>query len=223
MRVLVCDDHVVFAESLAYLLTSMGHEVVGVTHRPNQAIPVLRRGDVDICLLDVTFGADTVLPSLADLRNAAPRTRVVLLTGRVDPSVINAARLAGVRGIADKRMPAAEIMTIIRRVHAGEVVLPDAGRLSHPVRVTRSNPANDTQRLAGFLTARERQVVSALVRGEDTARLAKRLGISVATARSHIQSVLTKMGAHSRLEAATSAVRHGMVNPATGDWLIHTG
>jgi two-component system nitrate/nitrite response regulator NarL len=58
-----------------------------------------------------------------------------------------------------------------------------------------------------------------LVRGEDTAKLARRLGISRTTVRCHVQSVLTKMGAHSRLEVATTAVRTGVVSPRTGEWL----
>jgi two-component system nitrate/nitrite response regulator NarL len=83
--------------------------------------------------------------------------------------------------------------------------------------------ANDAQRLGRYLTAREREVLSALVRGDDTAKLARNLGIAAATARCHIQSVLTKMGAHSRLEVATTAVRCGMVSPESGEWLIRVG
>jgi two-component system, NarL family, nitrate/nitrite response regulator NarL len=62
-------------------------------------------------------------------------------------------------------------------------------------------------------------VLGALVRGDDTSKLARSLGIASATARCHVQNVLTKLGAHSRIEAATNAVRHGMVSPNTGRWL----
>jgi two-component system nitrate/nitrite response regulator NarL len=58
------------------------------------------------------------------------------------------------------------------------------------------------------------------VRGQDTARLARSLGVAETTARCHVQAVLMKLGAHSRLEAATTAVRYGMVNPADGRWLL---
>ncbi|OLE21847.1 MAG: hypothetical protein AUG44_26375 [Actinobacteria bacterium 13_1_20CM_3_71_11] len=75
MRVLVCDDHVVFAESLAHLLGALGPEVVAITFHPNQAIPVLRREQVDVCLLDVLYGAENVLDRLPDIRAAAPATR----------------------------------------------------------------------------------------------------------------------------------------------------
>jgi two-component system nitrate/nitrite response regulator NarL len=219
MRLLVCDDHVVFAESLAHLLGMQGAEVVGVTHHPLEAVRVLRSTAVDVCLIDVMFGSESVLERLADLRNAAPRTSIAILSGRVDRPLLEACRTAGVRGVAEKRQPVSEILDMLHRVHAGQCVLPADARPAGPGRA----PSPDVQRLARFLTAREREVLSALVRGVDTARLARALGIAETTARSHIQAVLTKLGAHSRLEAATTAVRNGMIDPVSGEWLIPTG
>ncbi len=222
MRVLVCDDHVVFAESLAHLLGAHGPEVevVAITFHPNQAIAVLRREAVDVGVFDVAFGTETVLDRLAEIRATAPATRLVLLGARLDTQTIAAGRAAGVRGVADKRLPAAEIIHILERVNDGELVLPRdqvAARTSRPANGSR---ADHTHRLAAFLTPRERQVLGALVRGRDTIRLARELGIAETTARCHIQSVLIKLGAHSRLEAATTAVRFGMIDPQTGGWLL---
>ena len=224
-RILVCDDHVVFAESLAHLLGALGPEVVAVTFHPNQAIAVLRREPVDVGVFDVAFGTETVLDRLAEIRAAAPNTRLVLLGARLDAQTIAAGQAAGVRGVADKRLPAAQIVQILERVNGGELVLPDSPPPdslppARPSRPARGSPADYTQRLAAFLTPRERQVLGALVRGRDTVRLAKELGIAETTARCHIQSVLIKLGAHSRLEAATTAVRFGMIEPQTGRWLL---
>jgi two-component system nitrate/nitrite response regulator NarL len=74
-----------------------------------------------------------------------------------------------------------------------------------------------------FLNARERGVVSELVRGSDTATLARRLHISRSAARDHVQTVLTKMDAHSRIELVSIAVREGLVDPTTGLWLVGAG
>jgi two-component system nitrate/nitrite response regulator NarL len=216
VRIVLCDHHVVFAESLAYLLAGRGHEVVAVTHDLDALIEVLCRDQVDVCMLDVIFGAENALKRIADVRRAAPTTATVVLSGSVDPVLVARAQAAGVRGIADKRRPVAEIINMLSRVRAGESVLLTAPRPGNAGR----NPANDAQRLARFLTRREREVLSVLVRGGDTTEVACSLGIAAATARCHIQSVLTKMGAHSRLEVATTAVRFGMVSPDTGDWLI---
>jgi two-component system nitrate/nitrite response regulator NarL len=218
MRVLICDYHVVFAESLAHLFESRGMRVVAVTHQPDDTIAAVRGIDVDVCLLDVQFGPRTAIGMLPELCAASPGTRVVLLAAEVDHVLVAAGRAAGVHGIADKHQTVSEIIDIIDRVHRGESVIPAILPLAVPAP---HRPANDAQRLASFLTPRERQVLSALVRGDDTNKLARSLGIAAATARCHIQNVLTKLGAHSRLEAATSAVRNGMVSPETGAWLAH--
>lgn len=219
MRVLICDDHVVFAESLAHLLRGLGTEVVATTYHPDQALAVLRREPVDVCLLDVMFETFSVLDRLPDIHRAAPRCHVMLLSGRVDGEVLAAVQAAGVHGVADKRLPVAEILRILDRVHAGERVV-HAATASSALRSAHGNPAGLAHQMAAFLTPRERQVLGALVRGQNTTRLARELGIAGTTARCHIQSVLTKLGAHSRLEAATTAVRFGMVNPETGCWLL---
>ena len=142
-----------------------------------------------------------------------PLREVLLVAGRLRVE-------DGVHGVADKRLPAAEIVRILDRVNAGELVLPDGRPSAAAGRPARGSPADYTQRLGAFLTPRERQVLGALVRGRDTVRLAKELGIAETTARCHIQSVLIKLGAHSRLEAATTAVRFGMIEPQTGRWLL---
>ncbi|HEV7962695.1 MAG TPA: response regulator transcription factor [Actinoplanes sp.] len=223
MRIVICAEHILFAESLAHLLTVRGKRVVAITHDLDRAAVVLRSTPADVFLLDVAVGAERALGRLARLRAEVPQTRVILLSGAVDRALVTAGQAAGVRAIADKRQPVAEIIDLLERVHAGERV---------PTPVARTAPAapqswrwavNDAQRLAAFLTPREREVLSALVCGDDTKKVARSLGIAAATARCHIQSLLTKMGAHSRLEAATTAVRSGMINPETGQWLTPTG
>jgi two-component system, NarL family, nitrate/nitrite response regulator NarL len=220
MRVLICDDHVVFAESLAHLMRGRGTDVVAATFHPDQALAVLRSEPVDVCLLDVIFETFSVLDWLPDIRNAAPRCGVVLLSGRVDAEMLAASRAAGVQGVADKRLPVAEILRMLDRVHAGERVMRPTASTSPLMWSTNGTPEGLARGMAAFLTPREREVLGALVRGHDTTRVARELGIAGTTARCHIQSVLTKMGVHSRLEAATTAVRFGMVNPETGRWLL---
>ena len=218
MSLLICDHHVVFAESLAHLLAGRGYDIGGVTHRFDQLVDMLRRRPADVCLLDVVFGRDSVVDRLPTLRSGYPDTRIVLLTAGVDAGLLSAARAAGIHGVADKRQPVTEMLKVLDRVIAGESVM--AAQIAEPLAGgTAARHANDGQRLARFLTAREREVLCGLVRGDDTNKLARSMGIASATARCHIQNVLTKLGTHSRLEAATSAVRYGLVCPETGDWL----
>jgi two-component system nitrate/nitrite response regulator NarL len=218
MSLLICDHHVVFAESLAHLLAARGYEVAGTTHHFDELVEVLRRVRVDVCLLDVIFGKDSVVDRLPTLRAGSPDTRLMLLTASVDAGLLSSARAAGVRGVADKRHPVTEMLQVLDRVIAGEsAIAAETAPPQPPATVPRHT--NDSQRLARFLTAREREVLCGLVRGDDTNKLARSMGIASATARCHIQNVLTKLGTHSRLEAATSAVRDGLVSPETGDWL----
>jgi DNA-binding CsgD family transcriptional regulator len=82
-------------------------------------------------------------------------------------------------------------------------------------------PRSEAQRLAHYLTPREREVLTRLVRGENTATLARSMKITRSTARSHVQSVLTKLGVHSQREAVIAAARHGLVSVNTGEWLLN--
>jgi two-component system nitrate/nitrite response regulator NarL len=218
MSLLICDHHVVFAESLAHLLTARGYDVAGTTHHFDELAEVLRRVRADVCLLDVIFGPDSVVDRLPALRAGSPDTRLMLLTASVDAGLLGAARAAGICGVADKRHPVTEMLHVLDRVIAGESAIAAETAPPQPA-VPVPRHANDSQRLASFLTAREREVLCGLVRGDDTTKLARSMGIASATARCHIQNVLTKLGTHSRLEAATSAVRDGLVSPETGDWL----
>jgi len=216
VRIVLCDYQVIFAEVLAYELAAHGDDVVAVSHDLDETIKVLESADIDVCILDVTFHGKRLLDRLEELRHAAPRTHLVLLTGRVDAALETAARRAGVSGIAGKRQSGSAVRDLLRRVHAG--VLPEPPSVVRP-HAQRTIAHSDARRLAAFLTCRERQALSVLVCGGDTRAVARSLGIAPATARCHIQSLLTKMGAHSRIEVATTAVRAGIVSPRSGEWL----
>ncbi|MCO5997784.1 response regulator [Actinoallomurus rhizosphaericola] len=215
MRVFICDDHAVFADSLAVVLREKGHDVVGVVYSPEAALRLLPGVRADVCLIDLRFPTGSVLGSLPELVAAVPGTRFVVLTGSTDPGTVETGLAAGVRGFAHKGQQAGEIVDLLARVHAGEVVVdPEtAGRL--PAR-----PRTEAQRLANYLTPREREVLTRLVRGENTATLARGMEITRSTARSHVQSVLTKLGVHSQREAVIVAARHGLVSVSTGEWLL---
>lgn len=216
MRVIVCDDHAVFADSLSLVLADAGHIVVGVAYSPDEVLPVLRARQADICLIDLHFPSGTALARMPELRAAAPGTSFVVLTGFLEPQVLEAGLAAGVRGFAHKGQQAGEILRLLSRVHSGEVVVDQVARGGR----AQGRARNQAQRVAQFLTPREREVLTRLARGESTATLAKAMGVTRSTARSHVQSVLTKLGVHSQREAVIEAARHGLVSVETGEWLV---
>ncbi|GAA0214945.1 LuxR C-terminal-related transcriptional regulator [Actinomadura nitritigenes] len=213
MRVIICDDHAVFADSLSLVLSDAGHVVVGVAYSPEEALPVLRGRQADVCLIDLQFPSGTALDWMPRLRAAAPQTQFVVLTGFLERHVLEEGVAAGVRGFAHKGQQAGDILTVLRRVAAGEVVVDQVAR-ADAVR-----PRSQAQRVARFLTPREREVLTRLARGESTQALAKAMGVTRSTARSHVQSVLSKLGVHSQREAVIEAARHGLVSVETGEWL----
>jgi two-component system nitrate/nitrite response regulator NarL len=216
MRILVCAIHPVFAESLAHLLEIRGNRVVAVVDR-DEALLELQVHPVDLCLLDASVETEADVTEVAGLCQAAPETRFVLISDETGRRVVANAASAGIRAVAEKRKPFAELAELLERVNSGAVNQAMVATQAPPVE---PGGGNDRQWLATFLTPRERQVLSALVCGDDTVKLARSMGISATTVRCHIQSVLNKLGAHSRLEAATAAVRCGMVSPGTGEWLV---
>jgi two-component system nitrate/nitrite response regulator NarL len=217
VRILICDDHVVFAESFAAVLGRAGHDVPAVTYSPDGALAALAHHEVDVCVLDVQFPDGNIVDRLPELRAAAPTARTVLLSAEVDPNLIREALAAGMRGFAHKGAHVGDIFATLDRVYAGEIV---AEQAMAPTKARPAGSPSEGQRLARFLTPREREVLCHLVSGRDTKVLARAMGVTWSTARSHIQSVLTKLGVHSRLEAATVAVRHGLVSGETGEWLL---
>lgn len=215
MRVVICDDHAVFADSLALVLAEAGHDVVGVVYSPEEALRLLSSAPADVCLIDLQFPGGSALDRLPELLRTVPETRFVVLSGSMDAELLDAALAVGVSGFAHKGQQADEIVAMLDRVHAGEVVVDSAAGTRMPLR-----PRSEAQRLANYLTPREREVLTRLVRGESTASLARTMKITRSTARSHVQSVLTKLGVHSQREAVIAAARYGLVSVNTGEWLL---
>jgi DNA-binding NarL/FixJ family response regulator len=115
---------------------------------------------------------------------------------------------AGAAGYLCKTAGVAALVSTLARVAAGEVVSAVPAPRS-PLRVPEHAEAH---RLAGYLTPRERDCLAMMVDGLGTAAIATRLGVSVATVRTYAQAVLTKLGVHSRLEAASFAVRYSLLD-----------
>jgi two-component system nitrate/nitrite response regulator NarL len=132
----------------------------------------------------------------------------VVLTALDDHPTVLRAIQAGFHGYLTKGTPVSSFMSAIRSVLDGQQVFPNVSRNGR----SRGGAERDARMLAEQLTAREREVLSLLVQGVSGNRLSKRLGVSPNTVRTHVQSILTKLQVHSRLEAATFAVRHGVTD-----------
>jgi len=153
--------------------------------------------------LDVDDLADVIRRVIA----ASAGTRVIVLSSAPDTVAAMRALNAGASGYMHKSRGVSALLSAVERVLLGNVVVdvPAATDI-------RKSACDDAERSAVRLTTRERECLSLLVEGLDTAAMVVKLGISRATVRSHVQAVLSKLGVHSRLEAASFAVRSGILD-----------
>lgn len=139
----------------------------------------------------------------------SPRLRILALTALDDPRAVEEAHALGFRGFLTKDIPVSRFVGSVRVVMDGGSVFPHR-------RLRRRATGRNAGLLMYQLTPREREVLGLLVEGADSPGIASHLGISRNTVRTHVQSILTKLQVHTRLEAATFAVRHGLVPIGNG-------
>lgn len=208
MKVLICDDHRLFAEAFAYVLTASGHEVVGCVASPDEAVRAVTANDVEVCVMDLHFPTGSGVEGIARVLAASPTTRVVALTGTSEPVTLATAIDAGAHGVAVKEHDIHQVIRTVERVHAGEMV---GDECRWPAKNDPLTSGEGDDGVARSLTAREREVLAHLVHGASTVELAEAMTVTYSTARTHIQNVLTKLGVHSKLEAIAVAVRNEIV------------
>lgn len=214
MRVVIADAHQIFAAALESLLKRSGHDVVGCVAALDGAEELILREQTDACVLDVALAAKSPSGALCEAMADSPRTAFVVLADSRDSTGFAAALAAGVHGAALKTDDFVEVLRVLTgavarltRRPAGGVVLSLSAQAAHrPVRHSTHYPALDH-----LLTPREREVLARLVYGESTPNMARSMGVRMSTLRSHVDSVLIKLGVHSRLEAVAYAVREGIV------------
>jgi DNA-binding NarL/FixJ family response regulator len=204
-RVLVVDDHEVFAEALeAFLGRQPDIRLVGSARDADEAMALLGKKP-NVVLMDLDMPGTDGIEATRRIRVAAPDAKVVLLTGVERPDAIAKALSAGACGYVPKSRAVDEVLDVVRRAAAGEIIMP-ASDLASILGQLRGLGEDGLARL----TPRETQVLRALAAGGTAAQIAESLGISTLTVQSHVKSILAKLGVHSKIEAITLAWRHGL-------------
>jgi two-component system response regulator DevR len=208
VRVVLCDDHQVFADALAGLLGGDGMDVVAVVGRVADVVTAVTTHRPDVVLMDYELPDGDGVAATAAVKAAVPETHVVLLTSNVDDDVLVAAIEAGASGYVTKHKPATEVIAAVRAAAAGEMLVSSDMLARLLPRVSRGSRHRDYD-----LTARELEVLELLAAGTPNHELAERMSISRNTVRNHVQNLLNKLGVHSRLEAVALATREGLLRP----------
>ncbi len=213
VRVLLADEQSLFREAFRVVLAGVGDmEVVGEASDGLQAVAEAVRLRPDVALLDAQLPNGDGARATRRIVARVPGCKVVVVSGDPDQRVLLDVVEAGATAFVSKASPIQELLLAIRAVHRGEAMIPArllAGLLS--ALVDRRHERDVAMRGLSELTRREREVLGLLAQGADNDGISQRLVISPATARTHVQNTLGKLGVHSRLEAASFVLRNGLL------------
>jgi DNA-binding NarL/FixJ family response regulator len=206
VRIAIADDHQIFRDGLRRLLESEpGFAVVGEGADGLDALQLARTVKPDVLLLDVSMPRMGGLEALTlpDLQE----TRVILLTAAIEPNELLRAIQLGARGVVLKESATRQLIDGIRRVMDGKFLIgtdvaDDLAEAVRQVGTVRDKPYG--------LTAREIEIVEAIVSGDSNRDIAARLNISLQTVKHHLTSIFDKTGTSTRLELALFALRNGV-------------
>ena len=202
IRIMVVEDHHVVREGLVALMNAVpGMEVVAETADGRQALELFRKHLPDVTLMDLRLPGMSGVAAITRIRSQFPQARIIVLTTYDGDEDIHRALDAGARGYLLKGMSGEELMDAIRTVHSGRSRIPAqvAERLAE--RMVR--PA---------LTDRELDVLREIVSGKSNKEIGQELNISEATVKTHINSILGKLGVSDRTQAVTAAIQRGIVH-----------
>jgi len=202
IRIMLVEDHQVVRQGLVALLSSMDDlEVVGSVGDGLEAVELFRKLQPDVTLMDLQMPKLGGVETIRQIRGEFPQARVIVLTTFDGDEDIYRALQAGARAYLLKGMPLEELLTTIHAVHSGKLHIPS------------SVAEKLAERLSGQeLTARELSVLERIVAGRANKEISADLFISEATVKTHINSLLGKLGVADRTHAATVAIQRGLVS-----------
>ena len=201
ISVLIADDHEVVREGLVAMIDRQpGMRVVAQAANGVEAAALWNRHRPDITLVDLRMPELDGVGVISEVRAINPRARVIILTTFDGDEDIYRGMRAGARAYLLKDAPRDELLGCIRAVHAGDTFVPPlvAAKLAAQVSSER-------------LTVREREILKLMGVGSSNKAIARQLGISEGTVKTHVKSVLQKLEVASRTEAVSMAARRGLI------------
>jgi NarL family two-component system response regulator LiaR len=208
IRILLVDDHAVVRQGLRMFLgLDDEFEVIGEAENGQEAIDRARELSPDVVLMDLLMPVKDGITAIGEIRAEMPDIEVIALTSVLEDASVVGAVKAGAIGYLLKDTQSDELRRAIKAAAGGQVQLSPAAaaRLMREVRAP--EPVDE-------LTARESEVLNALARGLANKEIARHLDISEKTVKTHVSSVLAKLGVQSRTQAALYAAQHGLAELA---------
>jgi DNA-binding NarL/FixJ family response regulator len=206
--VVVVDHHAMFRRALRNLLDENGFDVVGEAEDGDQGVDLAHELRPDVVAMAVILPGISGIEATRRLVALTPESRVVMVTASDDIAHVDEAILAGAVGYLLKDDPAERIAAAMRAAAEGESVFSPkiVSYLFRQVSNGQSKPEDQPR-----LTHRELEVLELMAEGRENSEIASELSISVETVKNHVSSVLAKLEAVNRTEAAVQAVRRGLL------------
>jgi DNA-binding NarL/FixJ family response regulator len=212
-RVLLADSQPLFNEALEALFSrDDAHQVIGRCSSAEDAATQVSNLRPDLVLIDAVLGLEGSPNLVARMLEACPQAKVIVLGDDHDADLLLAAIRTGAAGVVGKNYGASTVLRVAGAVMEGEGAVPRGMLLELTRRMAAIDRPNSP---LSRLSPRERQVLALLSRGWNNAQIGRDLFISQHTVRTHIQNILEKLGMHSKLEAATFAMRRSVEQELT--------
>lgn len=217
IKVLIADDQTLIRSGLRAIIGSEpGMEVVGEASDGADAVEAVRRLRPDVALMDIRMPRLDGVAATRTLMGGSPpvQTRVLILTTfHLDEYVADALR-AGASGFLLKDATGDQLVEAVRVVAAGEAMLaPNVTRRLLERMAEETTPAAAGEEIRELLSAREIDVLILVARGLSNFEISQALRVAESTVKSHVQSILAKLGVRDRLQAAVAAYDSGLVQP----------
>jgi DNA-binding NarL/FixJ family response regulator len=201
IRILIADDHPTFREGLVELLTRQKDmSVIGQARNGEEVCQLYDKLSPDILLLDLRMPKKDGLEVIKDLMSRAPKPRILVMTTYQATEDIRLALTAGAKGYLLKEAEPAQLWDTVRRVFAGELILPPG--VSDKLSASLAEPA---------LSQREMQVLRQLCAGDSNKEIAQKIYLCESSVKFHIRNVYKKLRAAGRTAAVAIAARRGLV------------
>jgi two-component system NarL family response regulator len=202
LRLLIAEDHFVTRMGLKAIFGAEPDiDIVAEADNGTDAIALYRTHRPDVAIVDLRLPGKDGVEIVKEIRAEFQDARIVILTGSEGSEGVYRALQAGARAYLLKDAKGSELVRALRDVHAGKKVLPPEVAL----RLAERMPQSD-------LSPRELEVLRHVANGKSNKRIADALGLSEATVRTHVSNILSKLGVDDRTQAATEALRRGILS-----------